>query len=177
MRLVVRTERDPLALASSIRAQLRAIDDTQTLDKVRTFDEVLHDSTADRRFYMLLLSIFAALSLALAAIGVFGVVSYSVTQRTHEIGVRRAFGASDAQIMTMVLRKGLLPAVLGLIVGSVGALALTRVLRNLLFGISNTDPLTFAAVPAALIIAALAACWLPARRAARVDPMAALRYE
>jgi len=177
MRLVVRTERDPLALASSIRAQLRAIDDAQTLDKVRTFDEVLHDSTADRRFYMVLLSIFAALSLALAAIGVFGVVSYSVTQRTHEIGVRRAFGASDAQIMTMVLRKGLLPAVLGLIVGSVGALALTRVLRNLLFGISNTDPLTFAAVPAALIIAALAACWLPARRAARVDPMAALRYE
>jgi len=177
MRLIVRTERDPLALAPSIGAQVRAIDDAQTLDKVRTFDEVLHDSTADRRFYMLLLSIFAALSLVLAAIGVFGVVSYAVTQRTHEIGVRRAFGASDAQIMTMVLRKGLLPAVLGLIVGSVGALALTRVLRNLLFGISSTDPLTFAAVPAALIIAALAACWFPARRAAHVDPMAALRYE
>lgn len=177
MRLALRTNGDPMALAPSLAAQVRSVDPGQSVDKVRSLDEVLRNSTSERAFYMLLLTIFAALALVLAAIGVFGVVSYAVTQRTHEIGVRMAFGASATQIAAMVLRKGLLPAVAGLLVGLAGAAALTRVLRNLLFGITGTDPLTFVAVALVLLLAAVIACYLPARRATRVSPMAALRYE
>ena len=179
LRLAVRVkgQGDPMALAAAVNQQLRAVDSELTLDKARTLDEVLRTSTAERNFYMLMLTLFSALALLLAAVGVFGVISYAVTQRTHEIGVRIALGADAAQIVRMVLRKGLAPAVAGLVVGLASAAALNRVLRNLLFGVSGTDPLTFAAVALVLVAAAIAACYVPARRASQVDPMRALRYE
>ncbi|HEU5450894.1 MAG TPA: ABC transporter permease, partial [Terriglobales bacterium] len=179
LRLAVRVkgQQDPMALAAAVNQQLRAVDSELTLDKTRTLDEVLRNSTAERNFYMLLLTLFAALALALAAVGVFGVISYAVTQRTHEIGVRIALGADARQIVAMVLRRGLAPAIAGLAVGLACAAGLNRVLRNLLFGVSGTDPLTFAAVALVLIAAAVAACYVPARRASRVDPMRALHYE
>ena len=177
MRLAIRTRGDAMALAPDLERQVRAIDPGQSVDKVRTMDEVLRNSTAERSFYMLLLTLFAGLALLLAAVGVFGVISYAVTQRTHEIGVRIALGAGGRQIMGMVLRKGLAPALGGLAAGLVCASALNRVLRNLLFGVKGTDPLTFVAVALVLVAAAAAACYLPARRASHVDPMRALRYE
>jgi putative ABC transport system permease protein len=177
MRLAIRTRGKPMSLATALAQQVRAIDPGQSVDKVRPFADILRNSAAERNFYMLLLTIFAGLALALAAVGVFGVISYAVTQRTHEIGVRIALGASAQQIMAMVLRKGMLPAAIGLAAGLGCAAALNRVMRNLLFGIKGTDPLTFAAVALVLVVAATAACYLPARRATRVDPMRALRYE
>ena len=177
MRLAIRTQGAPMALASAVAGQVRAIDSGQAVDRERPMDDVLRNSVAERNFYMLLLTIFAGLALVLAAVGVFGVISYAVTQRTHEIGVRIALGAGARQITAMVLRKGLAPALLGLAAGLGCAAALHRVLRNLLFGITGTDPLTFTVAALVLVAAAAAACYWPARRASRVDPMQALRYE
>jgi len=147
------------------------------LDNVMTMEARLSASVAAPRFYALLLGLFALMALLLAAIGIYGVLSYNVSQRHREIGVRMALGAAGRDILSMVLGQGLTLAVVGIAIGVAGAFATTRFLRTLLFGITVTDPLTYAGITVLLTGVALLACWIPARRAIRVDPMTALRYE
>jgi putative ABC transport system permease protein len=175
--LVVRTHGDPRQLASAIRAEIHSLDREMPIAAVRTMDKYVSDSVAAPRFNTILLGGFAALALVLAAVGIFGVISYSVAQRTQEIGIRRALGADTGSVMRMVVMQGLLLSVIGVSVGAGGALAVTRLLGSLLFEVTPTDPATFTAVAAALIGVAFLASFLPARRAARIDPMVALRYE
>jgi putative ABC transport system permease protein len=144
---------------------------------VRTMNEVLRETVAERRFTLAMTGLFAALALLLAAIGLYGVMAYLVHQRSHEIGIRRALGARPGQILSLVVGQGLKLTGLGVALGLAGALATTRWLSSQLFGVSSTDPLTFLSIPLLLAAVALLACWLPARRAARVDPMTALRTE
>lgn len=144
---------------------------------VRTMDQLLADSVSRSRFTMLLLGIFAAVALVLAAVGIYGLIAYSVTQRTPELGIRMALGAQRRDVLRLVLTHGTRLTLLGVAIGVLAALALSRVLSTLLFGISATDPLTFAGVAGLLSVVALLACFIPARRATRVDPLIALRYE
>jgi predicted permease len=177
--LVVRTTGDPAALAASIRSESRALEPDVALFNVRPMEQIISDSPAAfmRRFPALLISIFAGVALLLAAIGIYGVVSYSVKQQTHYIGVRMALGAQTSDILKMVLRQGLLLAVAGMALGILAAFGLTRLLRSLLFEVQATDATTFALVVIALFVVALLACYIPARRATKVDPLVALRYE
>jgi putative ABC transport system permease protein len=173
----VRTAVDPASLTSAIRAQLREIDPEVPMFAVRTIDEVLALSRAPARSSMLLVGLFATLALLLAVIGVFGVLSYSVTQRTTELGIRMALGASARSVKLLVLGQGMRPVVAGVAVGIAGALGLTRFMATLLFGVTPTDPATFAAVAMLLAATAALASYIPARRATRVDPVAVLRRE
>jgi putative ABC transport system permease protein len=175
--LVVRTARDPLALASTIRSRLVDIDKAAMVSDAMTVEQVLDDSIAPRRFNVFLFGTFAASALLLALIGIYGVIAYSVAQRTHEIGVRMALGAERGTVVGMVVQQGMAIAAAGLLFGLVAALALTRVMTSLLYNVTPTDPATFAVVIAALAATALAACCGPALKAARVDPLVALRYE
>jgi putative ABC transport system permease protein len=176
--LVVRTSSsDPLALASAVRGEVAAIDRDQPVSSVRTMEEVVSGSVAQQRFRTLLLAAFAGVALLLAGVGIYGVIAYSVTHRTHEIGIRMALGAEAADILRMVVGQGMALALAGVAVGLLAALALTRVLSSLLFGVAATDMATFAAVSLLIVAVALLACLLPARRATKVDPMIALRYE
>ena len=159
------------------RAALKAFDPNQIVWRTQTLNQLLSTSVAPRRFNMLLLGIFAAVALVLAAVGLYGVMSYSVSWRTHEIGIRMALGAKRADVLRLVVRQGMTMALIGLGIGLVGAFSLSRVLRGLLYGVSSTDPFTFAAVSVVLIVVALLACLIPARRATRVDPLVALRTE
>ncbi len=177
MTVVARTASDPLALAGAIRSEVRTLDPNLPVMGLRTLEQVVSQAVAQPRFYMLLLSIFAAAALLLAAIGIFGVMAYMVAQRTREIGIRIALGAEPARVQQLVVGRALRLAIGGVVIGGVGALALTRVLESLLFGVSATDPVTFAAVALLLTAVALLASYLPARRATRVDPMIALRAE
>lgn len=177
MTLAVRTRDDPLALAAAVRGTVRQVDDDQRVWNLMTMEQRLTGTIAPRRVNMLLLGSFAALALGLAAVGIYGVVSYSVSQRTHEIGVRLALGARRADVLRQVVRAGMRLAIIGIGFGVVAAFALTRVLGNLLFGVTPTDPLTFASVTCLLVAVAFLACWIPARRAAKIDPMEALRCE
>jgi putative ABC transport system permease protein len=145
--------------------------------RVRPLEEILRDSVAESRFQMLLLAVFASLAVLLAAVGIYGVMSYLVAQRRHEIGVRLALGAVPLDVLRMVLRRGLLLGVSGAAAGLVGAVGLTRLLKSRLYGVSPVDPATFGAVTVLLLLVAVAACWIPARRAATVDPVVALRAE
>jgi putative ABC transport system permease protein len=156
---------------------VKAFDPNQIIWRTHTLDQLLSTSVAPRRFNMFLLGIFAAVALVLAAVGLYGVMSYSVSWRTHEIGIRMALGAKRANVLRLVVRQGMTMALIGLAIGLVGAFSLSRVLKSLLYGVSSTDPLTFAIVSVVLLAVALLACLLPARRATRVDPLVALRTE
>jgi putative ABC transport system permease protein len=177
MTILVRTSNDPLALLSTIRNQLQQLDRELPMSAVATMDQLLADSLSRARFTMLLLGIFALVALVLAAVGVYGLIAYSVTQRTQELGIRMAIGAQRRDVLRLVLEQGTRLTLLGVAVGVLAALALSRLLGGLLFGVSATDPLTFAGVAGLLAVVALLACFVPARRATRVDPMVALRYE
>jgi putative ABC transport system permease protein len=177
MTVVVRTAGDPLALAPAVRAQLRAMDDALAPGTIRTLERAVAGTTAQPQFYMVLLGIFAGLAAVLAAIGIFGVTSYAVSQRTREIGIRMALGADRVIVLRQVVGGATRLAGAGILVGLAAGLVFTRLLAGLLYGVSATDPWTFAAVAVAFgAIAALAAL-VPARRAARVDPVVALRAE
>jgi predicted permease len=175
--LMVRTAMDPRSLATALRSEIWRVDPEIPLQRIRTMDEVISESAAPRRFQMLLVLLFAASALLLASLGIYGVVSYTVAQRTNEIGIRVALGAHTAAVYRMVLRQGLTPVLLGLVAGVAGALALGRLLTSLLFEVSPADPLTIGTVIIALAAVAAFACTVPALRAMRVDPMTALRYE
>jgi putative ABC transport system permease protein len=177
MTLVVRAEGSLAPLAGAIRSQVLAIDKEQPISRTRPLEQIVSESVAKQQFLMLLLGIFAAAALILAAVGLYGVMSYSVTQRTHEIGIRAALGAQQKDVLKLVVGQGMVLALTGVGIGLGAAFALTRVMATLLFGVSATDPLTFVAIPAILAGVALAACFVPARRATKVDPMIALRYE
>jgi putative ABC transport system permease protein len=165
------------SLTSLIRGAALELDPTQAVYEQKTMEQVLGDMTAKRRFNMILFGIFAAIALILAAVGIYGVISYTVAQRTHEIGVRIALGASGGDVVKLILKQGLLLAAVGVAIGVGAGLLLTRLMESLLYGISATDPLTFVAVSAVLLLIALVSCLIPARRATRTDPMVALRYE
>ena len=175
--LVVRTHGDPKQLASAIRSEIHSLDREIPIADVKTMDEYVSESVAAPRFNTILLGGFAVLALVLAAVGIFGVISYSVAQRTREIGVRRALGADTWGVMRLVLGQGMGLTAIGVAIGVVGAFGVTRLLQTLLFGVTPTDPATFAGVAAVLSAVAFLASYLPARRASKVDPMAALRHE
>jgi putative ABC transport system permease protein len=177
MRVAVRTKTEPASMTESVRAALRSIDPDLPLAKVATLATLVSDSLAQPRFSMLLLASFGVLALLLASIGMYGVISYSVMQRTQEIGIRMALGAERRSVFSMVLRQGTRLALVGVAVGLAGAFAVTRTMTRFLYGVQATDPLTFACVSLLLVAIALLACYLPARRATRVDPIVALRYE
>ncbi len=175
--VVIRTTGDPQRLISIARAKVREIDRDVPISNVNTMEQLVAQSVAQRRFGMFLVGIFAALALVLAVVGIYGVVSYSVAQRTNEIGVRMALGASATDVLKMVLKNGMTLALIGVGAGLVGAFVLTRVMAAMLFDVKPTDAATFAIVSVGLILVALLACYVPARRAMKVDPLEALRYE
>ena len=175
--VVLRTEGDPTAVMSSVRRAVAEIDSREVVYNVQTMNEVVSNSFAARRLSMMLLGVFAALALVLACVGIYGVISYLVGQRTHEIGVRMALGAQRRDVLRLVIGHGARMALIGVAIGIGAALGLTRLMANQLFGVSAHDPLTFAGVGMLLVIVAVAACYIPARRAMRVDPMIALRHE
>jgi predicted permease len=175
--LVVRAAMNPSGLTQVLGRAVHEINKDQTLTEVKTLDQIKSESTASNRLQSMLLTVFAAIAVLLAAIGIYGVISYSVEQRTHELGIRSALGASKGDLLRLILRSGMLMAGIGLVVGLAGALGLTRLLATLLFGVGERDPLTIGAVAVLLAGVALLACYVPARRATKVDPMVALRYE
>jgi predicted permease len=174
---VVRTQGSPEIEMGAIRRALGETNGEMVVYDARTMDKIISDSLAARRFSMILLGVFAALALALSCVGMYGVISYLAGQRTHEIGIRMALGARRDDVLRLIVGHGAKVALIGVGVGIAGSLALTRLMAKLLFGVSAYDPLTFAAVPCLLILVALAASYIPARRAMRVDPMVALRHE
>jgi putative ABC transport system permease protein len=175
--LMLRTDGDPAALTAAMRSAVRAVDPALPVYAARTLPELVSDRTAQRRLAVLLISVFAAIALLLAGVGIYSVMSYAVTQRTQEIGIRMALGAEREHIVRMVLRSGALMALSGVGIGLLLAFGLARLITTLLFQTSAADPPTFSLVPLVLLAVALAACYLPARRATRVDPMVALRCE
>jgi predicted permease len=178
MSLVIRTSVDkPLLLSNAVRDAIQSVDRNQPVFLVKTMQQLVDESLAQQRLSLLLMSVFATIALLLAAIGLYGVMSYSVSQRTHEIGLRMALGARAMDVMTLVLRQGLALVLVGVTVGLLVALGLTRLMQTVLFGVSASDPLTFIVIAVLLLLVALFACWIPARRATKVDPMVALRAE
>lgn len=175
--LVVRTKSEPEALAGAVRKEIEAVDPDVAVSKVRTMTQMMSAALAEWRFALLLLGMFAATALLLAAIGIYGVMAYAVTRRRHEFGVRMALGAQAQDLMKLVIKEGMTLALVGVAIGLAASFALTRLLRTLLFGVSATDPLTFGVIAALLTGVALLACWIPAWRATKVDPMVALRCE
>jgi putative ABC transport system permease protein len=173
--LVVRTAGEPTALAGSVREAIRTVDKAVPNYNLKTMNDVISTSAAPRRVPMLLLSAFAGIAMLLAMLGIYGVTSYYITQRTHEIGVRMALGAQIADVLKLVLKRAILLALIGIGFGIVGAVALTRYLTTLLFGVKPIDVVTFVGVAIVLAVVVLVACLVPARRAAKIDPLEALR--
>jgi putative ABC transport system permease protein len=174
---IVQTAVDPTSLSAAIQHEIQSVDSQLAASKIRTMDQVISESTARQNFNMLLLTIFAGLALLLAAIGIYGLMSYTVEQRTQELGIRMALGASRGDMLKLVVRQGLLLAGIGVPVGLGASFALNRLLADLLFGVKATDPVTYAAVTVILISVAVLASYIPARKATQIDPMIALRYE
>jgi len=177
MTLVARARDNPLSLISAVRAEVRKLDRDLPVHDIQTMDQALRARLGPERFAAFLQIIFAAVALSLAAVGLYGVVSYAVSQRTREIGIRMAFGARRSDVMMMVIGQGMKLAGAGILIGLGGALALTRFMETLVLGASSTDPLTYATIASLLIFVSFIACYLPARRATKVDPMIALRSE
>ncbi|HKY27250.1 MAG TPA: ABC transporter permease [Pyrinomonadaceae bacterium] len=175
--IVVKTENDPTSLFAAVRREIQAVDKDQAVFDVRTLEDLQSDSIALRRFFMLLLMVFAILTLTLAAVGIYGVMSYAVTQRTQEIGIRMALGARAIDVLKLVVTSGIVLALTGVGIGLIAAFALTRLLQSILFGVTPTDALTFTVGAVGLVVVAVVACYIPARRATKVDPVVALRYE
>ncbi len=175
--LVVRSKRDPAVIAAAVRNAVWSVDKDQPVSNVRTLDQVFAAAISQERFQALMLGLFAALALLLACVGLYGVISYAVVQRTHEIGVRMALGAQPLDVLRLVIRQGMTLTLAGLVVGIVAGTLVTRVLSDLLFGVTPRDPLTFGGVPVLLLVVAFFACYIPARRATRIDPLTALRVE
>jgi putative ABC transport system permease protein len=177
MKVSVRTHSDPAAMTNSIASVLRSMDPDMAMDQVRTMDQLVDESLASDRFVTSLFAGFAGAALVLAAIGIYGVTSFAVAQRTQEIGVRMALGANATDVLGMVLREGMMLAGLGLIIGLSGTYFVGRTMKSILYDVSAIDPIAVGLVALVLMVAALLACYLPARRATRVDAMVALRYE
>jgi putative ABC transport system permease protein len=177
MNLVVRTTSNPLRWANAVRSQVWDVDKDQPLFDTKTAEDIVADSFGRQHVLASLLGAFAAVALLLAAVGIYGLISYAVKQRTHEIGIRMALGAQSGEVLRLVLRQGMGLTLAGLFIGLLTALATAGLLGSFLFGVKPTDPATFAAVPLLLVGVAVLACYIPARRATRVDPMVALHYE
>jgi len=173
--LVLRTAGDPLNLARAARQQVLAVDADQPVSDIKTMAAVLETTLGQRRLTMLLLGTFAGVALLLALVGIYGAIAYSVAQRTQEVGIRRALGAQQSDILRLMLRRGLTLTLAGVAIGTGAAFALTRVMKAMLFHVSATDPATFAGIAILFLAVAMAASYIPARRAARIDPMDALR--
>jgi putative ABC transport system permease protein len=175
--LAVKTKGDPTSLAPAIRNEVQQMDKDQPISNISTMEQIVAANIAPQKFATWLLAVFAATAMLLAAIGIYGVMAYSVTQRTHEIGIRMALGAGRRDVLRMVVSQGMKLAFIGVALGLAGAFALTRLMSKLLYGVSATDPLTYGGVSILLASVALLACLIPARKATKVDPMIALRYE
>jgi putative ABC transport system permease protein len=173
----VRSAMDPNTLRPAVQREFQAVDGLMTISKVRTMEQVMAEEVSRQSFNMLLLSIFAGIALVLAAIGIYGLMSYSVQQQTQEVGIRMALGAGRSEVLKLIVKQGMMPACLGVIVGLGIAFAATRLLSSLLFGVKAADPASFTAVAVVLTAVALLATYIPARRAMRVDPVIALRQE
>jgi putative ABC transport system permease protein len=177
MSIVVRSASEPLSLVSAVKSQIQMIDKDLPLDDAETMQQILADSSSGQRFNTLLLTVFAVVALVLAIVGIYGVMSYTVAQRTHEIGIRVAIGAQPRDVFRMVIGQGMMLAMIGVGFGLVGAFGLTRLMTTMLFGVEPTDPATFISIAVLLTAVALVACYIPGRRAAKVNPLVALRYE
>jgi putative ABC transport system permease protein len=177
MNLIVKSGVGEAALSSAIREAVAAVDPDQPILISTTMNQLVSDSVATRKITLVLLGLFSALALILAAIGIYGVISYSVAQRTHEIGIRTALGAQRGDLVRMILKQGLRTAVVGVGIGLGAAVGLAQLMKSMLFGVGATDPSTFVTVALALLCVALTASYIPARRAMRVDPLVALKYE
>jgi putative ABC transport system permease protein len=175
--IVVKTEGEPTALTNQVRQEILAVDKDQAVFNVTTLDQLRSESMLIRNFFMLLLLVFAGLALVLAAVGIYGVMSYVASQRTHEIGIRMALGAQASDVLKLLIGNGMVLALIGVVAGLASAFAVTRLMADLLFGVTATDAVTFISVPTVLIAVALLACYIPARRATKIDPLVALRYE
>jgi len=175
--LIVRTKSDPTSIAAAVRQAIWAVDKDQPVSNVRTMEQVFSATVSRERFQTLLLTIFASMALVLACVGLYGVISYAVAQRTHEIGIRMALGARQGDVLKLVINQGMGLTLVGIGLGLFVAFAVTRIMSDMLFGVPARDPLTFLSVSGLLIIVALVACYVPARRATKVDPLVALRYE
>jgi putative ABC transport system permease protein len=175
--LLTRTDVEPTSLTAAVRGQIASLNKDQAVFNVRTMEQIVSQSVAPRRFSMLLLTVFAVVALVLAIIGIYGMLSYAVAQRTREIGLRMTLGAQRTDVMRLVIVHGMKLAVAGVVLGLIASFVLTRTMKNLLFGVSATDPATYGLITLLLAVVALVACWVPARRATKVDPMVALRYE
>jgi predicted permease len=175
--VLTRTDVEPASLTATVRGQITAVNKDQAVFNVRTMEEIVSQSVAPRRFSMLLLTVFAVVALVLASIGIYGMLSYAVAQRTREIGLRMTLGAQTGNVLRLIIGQGMKLALVGVVLGLAASFALTRTMKTLLFGVSTTEPVIFVAFSTLLAVVALLACWLPARRATKVDPLEALRYE
>jgi putative ABC transport system permease protein len=177
MTYFVRTATDPLRLLPAVKEKIREVNKEQAFSSVATIDQLVERSLNRRRFNLLLLASFAALALILAGVGLYGLISFMTAQRTHEIGIRMAFGADPRDVLKLIIGEGMTLTLAGIVIGLLASFALTRLMESLLFGISAMDPVTFVVIAFVLSAVPLLACYIPARRATKVDPMVALRYQ